>query len=589
MNSQWDDDAIAAYEDAMPGYEVVGFTGSWESTDALHCRTKGIADAGMLHINHVALMGEQPVMAEYTVEATIKALSGQPVYSDSAIIYYRVNGAEWEMVNMTNTGGQSWSGEIPGASPGSEIEYYLYVADESGRRETHPLIGEPDPHTFFVGEQVFAQIIVEPTSIEVTAPTGQTIYAEFIISNSGGIDLNYTIETNTTVLESLDYNVDDSPIANGYNYNTYTELGWTDLEVSEPGEIAAFEISYTWATDDYPEDGSLHVESPAGTETIIASGEPGGTYTVDVTAFNGEEMNGAWKIWIEDSYGDGGCQATNITVQVTRVVSEIEWLGPVDPSSGTVEPGGSTVCMVPCSAAELEAGAYEGTIIINSNDPDSPVVEIPVTFEVTEMADVTVTPDTIWFLTCDDMIEGKLISISNQTDLDILINEITETGFEIPWLFEPQLPSLPYNLEAGQELELNVVIPLPVEIVTVNMLYENLNIETEVGSHTVVVAWDSDLMSEIEGRPTNETIFFPNPFTNQLTIELPGKETSTKVEVIDVRGKLITELFEGIPSHRQTFIWNANDHYGNKIKNGIYFIRISSKDKTEMIKVIKMD
>lgn len=44
MNSGWDDDAIEVYQEAMPGYEVLGFTGSWESTDALHCRVKGIPD-----------------------------------------------------------------------------------------------------------------------------------------------------------------------------------------------------------------------------------------------------------------------------------------------------------------------------------------------------------------------------------------------------------------------------------------------------------------------------------------------------------------------------------------------------------------
>ncbi len=44
MNSSWDDDAIEVYEEAMPGYEILGFTGSWESTDALHCRVKGIPD-----------------------------------------------------------------------------------------------------------------------------------------------------------------------------------------------------------------------------------------------------------------------------------------------------------------------------------------------------------------------------------------------------------------------------------------------------------------------------------------------------------------------------------------------------------------
>ena len=52
MNSSWDDDAINAYELAMPGYEIIGVTGSWESTDALHCRVKGIPDLNLslIHI-----------------------------------------------------------------------------------------------------------------------------------------------------------------------------------------------------------------------------------------------------------------------------------------------------------------------------------------------------------------------------------------------------------------------------------------------------------------------------------------------------------------------------------------------------------
>ena len=48
MNSSWDDDAIAVYEDAMPGYEILGFTGTWQSTDALHCRVRGIPDTSYI-------------------------------------------------------------------------------------------------------------------------------------------------------------------------------------------------------------------------------------------------------------------------------------------------------------------------------------------------------------------------------------------------------------------------------------------------------------------------------------------------------------------------------------------------------------
>src|SRR5690606_29541395 len=34
VSSSWNDEALAVYEAAMPGYEVLPFTGSWLSTDA---------------------------------------------------------------------------------------------------------------------------------------------------------------------------------------------------------------------------------------------------------------------------------------------------------------------------------------------------------------------------------------------------------------------------------------------------------------------------------------------------------------------------------------------------------------------------
>jgi len=42
VNSKDDEAALEVYRKAMPGYRVSGWEGSWESTDALHCRTRGI-------------------------------------------------------------------------------------------------------------------------------------------------------------------------------------------------------------------------------------------------------------------------------------------------------------------------------------------------------------------------------------------------------------------------------------------------------------------------------------------------------------------------------------------------------------------
>ncbi len=152
MNSTWDDSALAVYQAAMPGYEVIGFTGNpstpWLSTDALHCRVMGIADIGLLHIKHIPITGNQPCEVDYVIDADIIASSHQPVKDDSVLIYYRVNGGPYHTALMLNTSGNHYRGVIPKQAAGSEVKYYLFAADESGRHATAPLIGPGDPFTF---------------------------------------------------------------------------------------------------------------------------------------------------------------------------------------------------------------------------------------------------------------------------------------------------------------------------------------------------------------------------------------------------------------------------------------------------------
>ncbi|MBN3035207.1 MAG: agmatine deiminase family protein [Bacteroidales bacterium] len=380
--SQWDDEAIQTYQNAMPGYEVLGFTGSWESTDALHCRTKGIADIGMLYIRHVPLQGNVTPQSQYPINAVITAHSGQSIYADSTRIIYRINGGAWQEAPLVHTSGSSYSGNIPGQEYGSGIAYYLYSADASGRNATHPFIGAPDPHIFYVGEPLYPDIAVSPSSIQAEAPQGGSDTEQFTIFNNGLLSLSFMITCNTSVQEQFSYTVSNSPSKYAWDYNTYTELGWTDRSVPEAGTVATWEITYTWSTDNWPSEGSFRVESPSGTTAVIASGNTNGTFTVSLNNFNGEEMQGNWKLWIQDSYGDGGHQATAITMKITREVQVVSWLS-VNPVMGTTGASSSTVIDVLCDASGLTPGTYNGTVLISSNDPDSPEIGIPVEFNVT--------------------------------------------------------------------------------------------------------------------------------------------------------------------------------------------------------------
>ena len=161
-------------------------------------------------------------------------------------------------------------------------------------------------------------------------------------------------------------------------------LNWAgpNFEVNNAeGEIGNWSITYSWLTDNYPEEGTFRVQSPSGTEAVIASGSTNGDYTVELDAFNGEPMQGTWKLWITDTYGDGGHKAANIAITIFREYEIFPWLS-VAPSGGTVAPANSQTIQVTCDGSLMPLGDYEGTIFIASNDPDSPMIEIPVTFHV---------------------------------------------------------------------------------------------------------------------------------------------------------------------------------------------------------------
>jgi agmatine deiminase len=166
--SSHDAAALAVYEEAMPGYEVIGVMhNTWENTDALHCRTKGIADLGMLQIRHMPLHGNVQLQDEYAILANITPYSGASLYADSIFLYYKTDGGNYQAVLMNLQIGNLYRGLIPYQDEGTLVNYYIHAADQSGRSANHPYIGGPDPHEFTV-VQMLPGLIVEPDTLLYT-------------------------------------------------------------------------------------------------------------------------------------------------------------------------------------------------------------------------------------------------------------------------------------------------------------------------------------------------------------------------------------------------------------------------------------
>lgn len=150
----WNDSAIAVYQRALPGYDIVGVNAlsskPWATTDALHCRVHEIPDLGMLYIRHKPLKGVVIQQQSYEVRAEIISYSDTLLYSDSILINYRYNAGSWHQVLMTPDTGYVWTGLIPDSAKDVTISYSIHAADMSGRSENHPYIGKAGAHSFTV-------------------------------------------------------------------------------------------------------------------------------------------------------------------------------------------------------------------------------------------------------------------------------------------------------------------------------------------------------------------------------------------------------------------------------------------------------
>lgn len=389
MNSQNDENALNAYREAMPGYKVFGIIGQsstpWQSTDALHCRAHEMADPQMLYLRHVALVGNKSVQDNYNLVAYAHPLGGQEVIADSMLLYYRINPnpmTPFTPVQMNNTMGDAWSASISGAEEGSTVEYYIFSKDENGNREFQPFIGPVDAFKFYVGSQMEAQTEVSPTSLDFTAMQDTEETKTLTINSSGQISVNYTLVTTTDINDTLNFSLNNSPSATSWNSNTLTEDNWTTFAVTNNADVKNVVITYTWNTDQYYHEGSIWIESPAGTSYRVGYQQLDGTYKIVCPAFTGEPMNGNWKVWLEDAYGDGGHQATNVSVKIVKDNALGSWLT-VNNINGSIAPGSNNEIQVTADAQDLEIGTYEALLTVYTNDPDQQAIEIPVTFNVT--------------------------------------------------------------------------------------------------------------------------------------------------------------------------------------------------------------
>ncbi len=139
---QYDTTAKRIWQEAMPGYKVLGIdcNSIIPSLGAIHCITKEVGVYDPLRIVHQELQCQDNSNSSgwYSVYATIQHRSGV----ESAKLFYTTDlSAPWQSSDMTQgiIPNGDWFGEIPMQQDGSMVYYYIEAKAINGKSLTRPI------------------------------------------------------------------------------------------------------------------------------------------------------------------------------------------------------------------------------------------------------------------------------------------------------------------------------------------------------------------------------------------------------------------------------------------------------------------
>jgi len=255
-NAYYDNLALQVYQDAMPGYEVLGFTGSWLYDDGLHCRAMGVPDSNMLWVKHVPLQDQSDTVNDYYVGVTVVDHSDAGLIPDSLKIFYSINDGPFYSAPLYAEAKQdSFYGYIPAQSGIGEVAYYIQAADSSGRVETHPFIGAPGAHRFSM--ELPPELEIAESEVYDSLQPGDVSVQSVRVRNHGGGVLRISFSSGDAWLtcdpseqevypgDSLDFAMTIASEQMAYGDNAGS-LDFTSNDGGNPsGSIAVYAHLYT--------------------------------------------------------------------------------------------------------------------------------------------------------------------------------------------------------------------------------------------------------------------------------------------------------------------------------------------------------
>lgn len=193
--TEYDTIAQRIYEEALPGYEIIGIDCDDSGNNiislggAIHCITKAVGVDDPLLVNHAPIRNGDYV-SNVTFEASAKHSSGIA----SMALYYRVLGSSYQVEAMTNLGDDVYACSIQGLPANETIQYYFKAVSNSGKVINRPIVA-PQGGFEFKMNQTF------PNGQLISINQGWNIISSFINPNQSIDDFFEPISNDIVIVK----------------------------------------------------------------------------------------------------------------------------------------------------------------------------------------------------------------------------------------------------------------------------------------------------------------------------------------------------------------------------------------------------
>jgi len=126
---------------------------------------------------------------------------------------------------------------------------------------------------------------------------------------------------------------------------------------------------------------------------------------------------------------------------------------------------------------------------------------------------------------------------------------------------------------------------------TDEILIDTMDIVTENGLQQVIIKLDTDVITTVA--EVHDQVFttfvYPNPLNTSTNININlSNDENVSIDIYSVTGQKVASVFDGgLSKGEHQFTWNTRSE-GNELSDGVYLLKVTTENQTEIKKLILM-